>query len=255
MKQTFDLSRFIQYFKYRIISNIKSILLIFGGYGLGILILMLIILSNDKNWGTNDWAKTFIPIAGLSGLILFGTSFSFLRNKDQRIIALLVPASILEKYIFELSTRLAVIFLFIPILLKGASIVAIWAAYLVFPNSHYGQFDISSLFIFDDSKTVVSILLTYLFALAIIYAGSISTRKLSFVITIIFVSAIIWLVVAYFYFLLEVLQMDKYMANFLRIVLPRHTKEQSFYILLVVLGISTVVAYVYSYFKLKELEV
>jgi len=200
MKETnnfFDIKRCYKAFRFDLILNSKKLL-----YGSIAMVLAMFFIDfyalvvSYMEFRIGDYAgwSTFMFIIGL--LIVVGTSFSMLRNKHSSIAFLMLPASVLEKFIVQFFLRIVVFsVLYIPVswlVFKGAVLfynVFDWTRELNIFS--LGFFD---LFYIEENGWLVSLGFCFgLFAFAtFLFAGAVYFKKYAvFKSVIVFIGLII----------------------------------------------------------------
>ncbi|ASB48978.1 hypothetical protein [Alkalitalea saponilacus] len=119
MNDIFNLKRFISYAKYQTLVNLRVKMLLLSSLIIGITGYLFIVISyfTNGNWfGTHWWAFTYLLFA-IFLIFYTGNSFPGLRSKEKATDFLLIPASTLEKYIYEFFERVVFPFIAIPVLL------------------------------------------------------------------------------------------------------------------------------------------
>ncbi len=115
---TFDFRRFGLLFRQYLIHNNKTLVYSLVGYsGVVFLVLFLAQLGNEGNPHT---IATFLPVLPAVvitfGLLHVGYSFPAFRSKEKSFGYLTLPASTLEKFLFELVTRVVLLLIILPVL-------------------------------------------------------------------------------------------------------------------------------------------
>ena len=114
----FSIHRIILLTKQSLIINKKLIAIsVVGLSGAIFFILMFLQLrSTIIRWDNSDYMTIFNYFFIALGIIYSGLSFPAFRSKERSIDYLLLPASVAEKYIFEILTRIVVFILIFPLL-------------------------------------------------------------------------------------------------------------------------------------------
>jgi len=115
---TFSFQRLMLLSKQSLIVNKKIIGISLAGFS-GILFIALIVLqsaANFKNWENRDSMVTFLFFFVQMGILYAGFSFSAFRTKEKSMTYLMLPASVSEKFVFELLTRIVLFILIMPLL-------------------------------------------------------------------------------------------------------------------------------------------
>lgn len=112
----FDLKRFRMLAKQHYIQNKKLLLYASIAYvGLIFLVLSIAQMSNDREPHSLDMFRGFIiAFVAIFGILYTGYSFPAFRNKESTINYLMLPSSVLEKFLFEFITRLSIVVILLP---------------------------------------------------------------------------------------------------------------------------------------------
>ena len=112
----FDLKRFIMLAKQHYIQNKKLLLYASIAY-VGVIFLALTIVqigSDREPHGLESFRGHMIGFVAIFGILYTGYSFPAFRSKENTINYLMLPSSILEKFLFELITRLSIVVILLP---------------------------------------------------------------------------------------------------------------------------------------------
>ncbi|MTI38314.1 hypothetical protein [Fulvivirga lutimaris] len=115
---TFNFNRFGMLFKQHFIHNNKLLMYSSVAY-VGVIFILLTIVQMGQDRVPHDvemFRGFLIGFVVVFGILYAGYSFPALRSKESTINYLMVPASVLEKFLFELVSRLGVTFILLPIL-------------------------------------------------------------------------------------------------------------------------------------------
>lgn len=140
---TFSITRFGLLVKQHLIHNYRMLLVSIVGFCGGLFMLLLIIQAINRfdTWSRDTFIGTFIPIFIATALLYTGTSFPGLRTREKSYSYLLNPASTLEKFLFELISRILLFIILIPLLywivyhIEGYFIQAIYSKFEFVPQS------------------------------------------------------------------------------------------------------------------------
>ena len=115
---TFNISRFGLLIKQHLIHNHRMLIISVVGFCGGLFMLLLIIqaMNEFEAWTQNAFDTTFLTIFIGSALLYTGTSFPGLRTREKSYGYLLNPASTLEKFLFELTSRIILFIILIPLM-------------------------------------------------------------------------------------------------------------------------------------------
>jgi hypothetical protein len=114
----FSWKRFLLLFKQHFIHNAQFLLLSLVAYvGVIFIVLSITQMGNDLQPHRLEGFQGFlIAFVTVFGILYVGHSFPALRSKESTIHYLMVPASILEKFVFEFISRIGIILLTLPLL-------------------------------------------------------------------------------------------------------------------------------------------
>lgn len=114
----FSIKRFILLAKHSLIVNKKNIGIAVAGISGTMFLLLLLFqkMGHFNNWSNNAYFGTFMFFFFSLGAIYASTSFPAFRSKEKSISYLNLPASISEKYIFELLIRVVGYIILLPTL-------------------------------------------------------------------------------------------------------------------------------------------
>jgi hypothetical protein len=115
---TFNLKRFIMLAKQHYIQNQKLLLYASIAYiGVIFMLLTIVQLGNDREPHDLEMFRGFIVgFVAVFGILYTGYSFPAFRSKESTINYLMLPSSVLEKFLFELLTRLSIVVILLPVL-------------------------------------------------------------------------------------------------------------------------------------------
>lgn len=114
----FSRKRFALLFKQHFIHNAQLLWLSTGAY-IGVIFIVLSIaqMSNDlRPHDLSNFQALLVTFVSLFGILYVGHSFPAFRSKESTINYLMMPASVLEKFVFELVIRIGIILLMLPLL-------------------------------------------------------------------------------------------------------------------------------------------
>jgi len=100
------------------IQNTQLLLLATGAYiGVIFFILSLAQIGNDLvPHDLENFQGFLLAFVGIFGVVYVGHSFPAFRSKEKSINYLMVPGSVLEKFLFELLSRIGIILILLPLL-------------------------------------------------------------------------------------------------------------------------------------------
>src|SRR5690606_9481740 len=143
ISDTFNITRFGLLVKQHLIHNHRMLLISIVGFCGGLFMLLLIIQAMNQfdSWSQDAYHATFITIFIATALLYAGTSFPSLRSREKSYSYLLNPASTLEKFLFELISRIVLFIILIPLLywtvyhVEGYFLQAIYSRFEFAPQS------------------------------------------------------------------------------------------------------------------------
>jgi hypothetical protein len=120
LQQHFSLKRFYEYLVFDILSNLKKYLIFIGVLVIVLLLIDFLAIEKGSSFRTtenglteyffriNTYQVLYVSAFLITIVLAVGSSFSALRKKDSTTSYLLLPASILEKYLVEFLLRIVV---------------------------------------------------------------------------------------------------------------------------------------------------
>jgi hypothetical protein len=114
----FNAKRFGLLFKQHLIHNAQFLLLSIGAY-VGVIFIVLSLVQIGNNFKPHPFENFQIFLAvfvTVFGILYVGHSFPAFRSKESTITYLMMPASALEKFLFEFLSRIGIILLTLPFL-------------------------------------------------------------------------------------------------------------------------------------------
>jgi hypothetical protein len=105
-------------FRSSLLINKRLILITLAGVAgtIFIVLLLLQMMSGYKNWSQQEFLVTFLVLFFLLGAVYTSLSFPAFRSGVRTVNYLMLPASTLEKYIFEFITRIVLYIVIMPAL-------------------------------------------------------------------------------------------------------------------------------------------
>src|SRR5690606_17984674 len=118
ISDTFSIERFGLLIKQHLIHNYRMLIVSLVGFSGGLFMLLLVIQAVNQfdTWCQDAFSGTFITIFIGTALLYAGTSFPGLRTREKSYSYLLNPASVFEKFLFELISRILLFIILIPLL-------------------------------------------------------------------------------------------------------------------------------------------
>lgn len=258
MKQTFNPKRFIRYSIYQLMSHRNNLLLITGGAAVVLFTFLLILISNHGIRNAEGWFGTFIGTFVFSGLLLIGHSFPAMRKKKSTINFLMIPASNFEKFFYEFLIKIVLFTLLYPLFFKIIGELAFSFAQFISPYKSFTSYTMHELTELRNNEFFSAICWAYIFGASIAFAGASAFKKLPLLKTIIVLAVILGAISGYMYFLVEKTGWEHGMEYFAMEVLKLNQLEEPENpgrILSVFPAISSIVAFGYAFFNLKEREI
>ncbi|WKV12338.1 hypothetical protein [Marivirga harenae] len=114
----FNLKRFLMLAKQHYIQNNKLLFYAIIAYvGVIFILLTVVQMGNDREpHGLESFQGFLIGFIAVFGILYTGYSFPAFRSKESTINYLMLPSSVLEKFLFELLTRLSIVLILLPLL-------------------------------------------------------------------------------------------------------------------------------------------
>ena len=115
---TFNLNRFGLLVKQNFIHNYRIMLICLAGFCGGLFMSLLFIQATNEfhTWSVNAYFSMFLTVFISTGLLYAGTAFPRLRSREKSYSYLLIPASVFEKFLFEVLTRIVLFLVLVPLL-------------------------------------------------------------------------------------------------------------------------------------------
>lgn len=248
--QVFNLNRFRKYALHSFLLQWRQLLLYTGVFASLVFIVTFLFMLDSYTWTTRAWKALLIPSTIAIGFLLFGVAFPGFRSKEKTITDLMIPASVLEKYIFEFFGRLIFfvvvysISMYIFGYMAAKVVLAIWPLKLK-------QFEMFNLINTLEAIKDLHLYLLGLFAvISVAFAGSTTFRSFALVKTLVFIGIVALALFVYFMPLFEfgIIQ-NSCVLNFLSDTLG---EDETLGLLCAIIG---VFAMLFAFFKLKEKEV
>jgi len=234
----------------------RQLLLMTGAAAAAIFIFSFLTLINNSTWRYEQWLQLVIPLTIACGLFYSGTAFPSFRNREKTMSYLMIPASTLEKLLYEFAERIIAFILIFPVLLN---LFGNLAATMVTSIKNYQQITsniehLSIIKLFQNSPDGSSkvILLGAIAALLLVFTGSVTFKKYPLVKTTIFSTGVVLAIAGYFYLIIEKMHL---VHPWIENMGDHLSQNQALSIFVIMLSIFSLVALCYSYFKLKEKEI
>jgi hypothetical protein len=224
-----------------------------AGFSVALFFFEIFLFATNNGWNNVDWISLLLMTYGVTGVLLIGHSFHYLRKSKSSFRIFLLPVSTFEKFTYELLTKIVLFTVLFFMLFPIISSIATNTLIYVFGYPAIEAFNYSTVEIPRDRYFLKTIFWGLLFGFSLAFAGAAAIKRFPLVKTLVFVGSIAGLVISYIYFIFEKL----HLVNGVGYVLEKLIKDQdtAFIWLYSILGISTLTALMYAFFKLKEKEV
>ncbi len=259
MNQIFSPSRFFKYAAYQYRMRSKILLLTVSGafIALSFLIFFMFMASNFR-WYSRSWPPLFFMTGAIAAILYIGNSFPYFRKKDTTVSMIMLPASVLEKFVYEYMVRVIFFTLFFPILFYLAAYLTVSIVHFIFPAKQIASFSFD--FTFNELSRKSDYLLffyvlpaLYILTSTLFITGAVIARRYPLIKTLVFVGMFILSVIGYFYLIFEDMNLDdgiEYIAQ--RIW---ETQESAIKTMFIVIVCAIITTLTYTYYKIKEKEV
>jgi len=257
---TFNWKRFSLLFRQYFIHQAQLLLLSTGAYiGVVFIVISITQIGNDlqphRLAEFQAFLMGFVPVFAV---LYVGHSFPAFRSKESTINYLMVPASVLEKFAFELVSRIGLIIVVLPFLfwctfnLQGY-------LFTIFTGHAFDPIGLQHTVTLDVPEEYRSILYIItaggiLFALSLVFTGSAMFTKQPLVKTLFAVAMVVLFFVGYSYIVVEPLGLGRYNPPEQMLLVPLDEWD-ALRAVIAALFAGTVVMLVVAYLKLKEREV
>jgi hypothetical protein len=247
-------------FKQHFIHHAQLLLLSTGAYiGVIFIVLSMIQIGSDlQPHGVSHFQELLAVFVTLFGILYVGHSFPAFRSKESTIHYLMIPASVLEKFVFEFVSRIGIILLMLPLLfwitfhLQGYF-------FAIFTEEIFEPVGIQHLVKLDAPPEYA--LLVYsliiggvLFALSLAFTGAAMFTKQPLVKSLFAVAMIIMFFVGYSYIIIEHLGVGQYNPPEDMMLIPLD-EDSAMKAIAVAFFAGTIVMLFVAFRKLKEREV
>lgn len=259
---TFNGKRFLLLFKQHFIHNNKLLLFSSVAYvGVIFILLSIVQMGNDLEPHDLESFRGFlIGFVAVFGILYTGYSFPAFRSKEASINYLMVPGSVLEKFLFELVSRIGLMLVLLPMLywltfhLQGyffnmfARGEFLTVGFSEFTSLEFPE-EVDNVFWFG-----VLIVSASLLTFVLPFTGAAMFSKQPLVKTLFSVAIIIMFFSAYIYLVLEEMGVGKYNPNEKMWLVPG-SESGAFQFFGTALVLTNIVMLFVAYQKLKEREV
>ncbi len=259
---TFHLPRFFKLAQQNLIHNQRLIALALVGFSGGLFFLFFLIqLSNNLQQGTQPdiFLPAFLAIFMGSGALFCGNAFPSFRSKEKTFGYLMLPASTFEKYLLEILTRLAALFLVLPALFWLIFHFEGFVFQLFYSDASFEMLDLSRLAEFGPDEELpgsFKLLVAGLTVMGLLIAltGSAHFERFPLVKTMFAVAVLFFASMGILYVIIEHLGLGKYRPNERMILIPNSGKQGAL-LFTIAFWIIDIVLAITIYLKLKEKEV
>lgn len=258
----FSRKRFLLLFKQHFIHNAQFLWLSTGAYiGVIFIVLSIVQMGNNLRPHEEDSFQGFlVGFVTVFGILYVGHSFPAFRSKESTIGYLMMPASALEKFLFELAIRIGLVLLALPLLywvifhvqgyfftiFTGEVFEPIGLQYLV----KLGKRPVEHMFLIYSLITGGVLL-----ALSLAFTGSAMFTKQPLVKSLFAVAMVVMFFVGYSYIVLEHLGVGQYNPPEGSMLLAPSGEESALRAVTIAFFTGTAVMLFVAFRKLKEREV
>lgn len=254
----FSGKRFQLLFKQHFIHNGQFLLLSSGAYvGVIFIVLSLVQAGNSLEPHRFESFQAFlITFVTVFGILYVGHSFPAFRSKESTIGYLMLPASTVEKFLFEFISRVGIILVTLPLLfwitfhLQGYF-------FALFTDQIFESVGVQYLVKIDDDVPGLVYWLTsggVLFALSLAFTGSAMFTKQPLVKSLFAVAMIVMFFGGYSYIIVEYVGVGRYNPPDTMLLIPMEEETALTFFTIALFAASAVMLFV-AYCKLKEREV
>ncbi len=253
MNDIFNFSRFVKYAKAQIILQRRLLLLIVSGGFLALFFFTLLLLVGNRSWDTNNWIFLFFISGAIIALLLAGQAFPFLRSKEASQNTLMIPVSTFEKFTYEFVLKIILFVLLYPILFKLMASSVLSLTEFIKPERIFTPFSFDPIIYNHKEYLLPTVLLGCLLAVSLAFAGASTIKRYPLIKTIVIVGIMILTGLGYLYLLFEKMKLEKGITYVIENIIG--DGNSAFIWLYLFFGISSITAFIYAFFNLKEREV
>jgi hypothetical protein len=261
--QIFSIKRFGKYASCSFISNYRQSVLFWGALTFTIIAISLFIMKGvHSNWNNEGWQPVFLSGFFIGGALYTGFAFPAFRSKERTQTELLIPVSTLERLLYEFLVKVIAFISLYPIIFYISSSLAVGISNTfririvnatlngmsTFP---FKTISYEKLFSQMEPGLFGMVFMLSVLIFVIAFAGAATFRKLPLIKTIVIIGSIIMTVIIYITLLFEKF---KFRQSWLTYLEYNISAQQGFLIGTVIFAFITLIALVYTYFKLKEKE-
>ena len=254
----FSWKRFQLLFRQHFIHNSQFLLLSTGAY-IGIIFIVLSIaqIGDDLHPHRLETFQGFlISFVTVFGILYVGYSFPAFRSKESTISYLMIPASAVEKFVFEFVSRIGIILITLP-LLYWVTFHLQGYFFSIFTDLVFVPIGLQYLVTIDDQVPALIYWLVaggILFALSLAFTGAAMFNKQPLVKSVFSVAIVIMFFAGYSYIVIEHLGVGRYNPPERMMLVPLD-EESALKSVSAALITGTIVMLIVAYRKLKEREV
>ena len=252
--------RFRLLFKQHFIHNAQFLLLATVAY-FGVIFIVLSVVQFGNEFAPHrleNFQGFLIAFSTVFGILYAGYAFPAFRSKESTIHYLMLPASVLEKFVFEFVSRIGIIILLLPLLYWVAFNIQGYF-FAIFSDEVFEFIGVEHLVRIempDDYRFLIYSLITggVLFVLSLAFTGAAMFTKQPLVKTLFSVALVVMFFLGYSYVVITSLGIDKYNPSDSMLFVPLE-EDNVMTAFCVALFVATLVMLVVSFRKLKERQV
>ncbi|HYC85127.1 MAG TPA: hypothetical protein VEB86_07885 [Chryseosolibacter sp.] len=258
----FSTQRFLLLFKQHFIHNAQFLMLSVVAY-VGVIFIVLSIgqVSNDMQpHQLENFQGFLIAFVTVFGILYVGYSFPAFRSKESTIHYLMLPASALEKFLFEFVSRIAMMLVMLP-LLYWITFNVQGYFFTIFTEAGFDPIGIKYVVALDDDVTSDYVVLVYsmitggvLFVLSLAFAGAAIFTRQPLVKSLFAVAVVVMFFVGYSYIVIEHLGLGKFNPPERMLLVPLE-EDHALKTLMAAFFVGAAVMLFVAFRKLKEREV
>ncbi len=254
----FSFPRFLSYSLYNLRMNWGLYLKLSVGFTLGYFIFTFASLVGNSNASQQQWTLIVMMSWGIMGIITMASAFPGFRSKEGTIGYLMIPASNIEKFAFEILIRIVgfTLLYYVVVTFVGNMAYKVVVFVKFFSGHGYGGEPFSWNLLQGNIKPAIMKLIYFgsIFVFSLFISGATIFMKGNFIKTLLFVAGVVGIVAYYVYLLVEKFRIKE---PFFVHHLQKYVKgdEDAARLFSVVFIVATVWVLSYAFFKLKEKEV
>ncbi len=260
MNQIFSPSQFVKYaaYQYRMRSKIM-LLAVVGAFTALFFLISFLIMTNNFRWSGRSWSPLFFLTGAVAAILHIGNSFPYFRKKDTTVSMIMLPASVLEKFVYEYIVRVILFTLFFPILFYFAAHLTVSIIHFIFSAKEISSFSFDFVFneLYSESDRLLfyyALPALYVLTASLFFAGAVVAQRVPLIKTLVIIGVFVLSVTGYFYFIVEKMGLKEGIGYVIKNtwLSSEELALKSLFVLVVFAIITTLT---YAYFKLKEKEV